>query len=248
MISIWRIAAGRGQTTVRIGVLALQGDFSEHLAMVAELGWRGVPVKEAADLVGLDGLVLPGGESTAQCLLLEASGLRCPITEELRDGLPALGTCAGLIMLSRTVIGGREDQWSFGVLDVAVRRNGFGRQVRSFEANLVVEGLVDVMRAVFIRAPVITEVGDKVEVLASVPYRFPDGTQVQVPVVVAEGSLVASSFHPELAGDPRLHELAFGRSVGRSIADIVSTLDEREERYVGSFQMGDDQTQEGRSG
>ncbi|MCI2976352.1 MAG: pyridoxal 5'-phosphate synthase glutaminase subunit PdxT [Ferrimicrobium sp.] len=194
---------------MRIGVLALQGDFAEHLSMIAQLGWRGVPVKTSSDLDGLEGIVLPGGESTSQCLLLEASGLRQPIAAELAAGLPALGTCAGLIMLARTVVGGRDDQWSFGFLDVAVLRNGFGRQVRSFEADLQVRGLADPMRAVFIRAPVITDVGDKVEELAAVQYQFSDGSNALVPVVVAQGSLVATSFHPEVSRDPRLHELAF---------------------------------------
>jgi len=196
---------------MRIGVLALQGDFAEHLTMIAQLGWQGVPVKAPSDLDGLEGIVLPGGESTSQCLLLEASGLREPIAAELAAGLPALGTCAGLIMLARTVVGGRDDQWSFGFLDVAVLRNGFGRQVRSFEADVQVRGLADPMRAVFIRAPVITDVGDKVEELAAVQYQFSDGSNTLVPVVVAQGSLVATSFHPEVSRDPRLHELAFRR-------------------------------------
>lgn len=177
--------------------------------MLALLGWQGVAVKEPGQLEGIDGLVLPGGESTSQCLLMDASGLRSPIEAEISAGLPVLGTCAGLIMLARTVIGGRSDQWSFGALDVAVVRNGFGRQVRSFEADLVVQGLSETMRAVFIRAPAVTEVGDKVTTLASVGYRFADGTAREVPVVVAQGSIVATSFHPEVSRDPRLHELAF---------------------------------------
>ncbi len=195
----------------RIGVVALQGDFCEHLDMLAMLGWQGVAVKQPGQLEGLDGLILPGGESTTQCLLLEASDLRIPVEAEIHAGLPVLGTCAGLIMLARTVVGGRLDQWSFGALDVSVIRNGFGRQVRSFEADLAVQGLGETMRAVFIRAPAITEVGEKVNTLASVGYRFADGSVRDVPAVVAQGSIVATSFHPEVSRDPRLHELAFRR-------------------------------------
>jgi 5'-phosphate synthase pdxT subunit len=195
----------------KIGVVALQGDFREHLNMLALLGWQGVAVKEPGQLEGIDGLVLPGGESTSQCLLLEASDLRVPIGAEIYAGLPVLGTCAGLIMLARTVVGGRSDQWSFGALDVAVMRNGFGRQVRSFEADLDVHGLSEPMRAVFIRAPAIAEVGEKVTTLASIGYRFVDGSTRDVPAVVAQGSIVATSFHPEVSQDPRLHELAFRR-------------------------------------
>ena len=196
---------------MRIGVIALQGDFREHLAMVALLGWQGVAVTEPSQLLGLDGLVFPGGESTTQCILSEASGLRQPLAAEVKSGLPVFGTCAGLIMLARTIIGGRPDQWSYGALDVTVLRNGFGRQVRSFEADLAVSGLDTPMRAIFIRAPVITETGDKVETLASVEYRFVDGTSRVLPVVIAGGSIVATSFHPEVSQDPRLHELAFTR-------------------------------------
>ncbi|KJE77898.1 pyridoxal 5'-phosphate synthase glutaminase subunit PdxT [Ferrimicrobium acidiphilum] len=196
---------------IRIGVVALQGDFREHLNMLALLGWQGIAVKEPGQLEGLDGLILPGGESTTQCLLLEASDMRVPIGAEIHAGLPVLGTCAGLIMLARAVVGGRSDQWSFEALDVAVMRNGFGRQVRSFEADLAVQGLDERMRAVFIRAPAITEVGEKVTTLASVGYRFADGSTRDVPAVVAEGSIVATSFHPEISKDPRLHELAFRR-------------------------------------
>jgi 5'-phosphate synthase pdxT subunit len=144
-------------------------------------------------------------------MLLEASGLRSHIEKELFSGLPVFGTCAGLILLARTVIDGRSDQWSFGLLDVTVMRNGFGRQVRSFEAELAVRGLGRPMQAVFIRAPVITEVSEKVEILAAVDYRFSDDSMREVPVVVAAGTVVATSFHPEISGDPRLHELAFRR-------------------------------------
>ncbi|WP_298209472.1 pyridoxal 5'-phosphate synthase glutaminase subunit PdxT [Ferrimicrobium sp.] len=196
---------------MRIGVIALQGDFREHLELLALLGWQGVAVKEPSHLVGLDGLVFPGGESTTQCILSEASGLRQPLATEVRSGLPVLGTCAGLIMLARTIIGGRADQWSYEVLDVTVMRNGFGRQVRSFEADIAVRGLETPMRAIFIRAPVITQVGEKVETLASVRYQFVDGASREVPVVVAGGSIIATSFHPEVSRDPRLHELAFTR-------------------------------------
>lgn len=195
-----------------IGVLALQGDAEAHLAALASAGIGARPVKRLAELAAVDGIVLPGGESTTQALLIEAARLRGPLEAALAEGMPALGTCAGLILLARGIEGGRGDQWSFGVLDVDVRRNGFGRQVRSFEADLTVAGVDGLpMRAVFIRAPVVTRVGAAVSVLASVDYRFADGSERTVPVVVGQGGIVATSFHPELLGDARLHVLAFAR-------------------------------------
>lgn len=193
-----------------IGVLALQGDAEAHLRVLAEAGLPAMPVKGVVDLAKVEGIVLPGGESTTQVLLIGAAGLRAPLAEALGEGMAAFGTCAGLILLARGIEGGRADQWSFGVLDVDVRRNGFGRQVRSFEADLEVAGAgPEPMRAVFIRAPVISRVGPAVDVLAEVTYRFADGNERTVPVVVREGAVVATSFHPELSGDPRLHLLAF---------------------------------------
>ncbi len=193
-----------------IGVLAVQGDVEAHLGTLAAAGVRAQAVKRVSELASVDGLVFPGGESTTQALLIEAAGLRRPIEEALASGMPALGTCAGLIMLARSIVGGRPDQWSFRALDVTVVRNGFGRQVRSFEADLTVRGLdAKPMRAAFIRAPVITAIGPGVTTLATVPYEFDDGSKRDVDVVVAQGAIVATSFHPELVGDPRLHLLAF---------------------------------------
>lgn len=166
-----------------------------------------VEVRLPRDLSGCDGLILPGGESTAISMLLESSGLRAPLGDALNAGLPVFGTCAGMILLSSHISDGRKDQWSYRALDISVRRNGFGRQVRSFEGDIDVVGLDRPVRAVFIRAPVIDKVGSDVEILGSVEYRFADGATTVVPAVVRSGNVVASSFHPELTDDPRLHEL-----------------------------------------
>ena len=170
-----------------IGVLALQGDFEAHSKMLAELGAEARPVRTIGDLAGLDGLVLPGGESTTMSLGIEREGLAEPLRDLVRSGTPVLGTCAGLIMLDRDHL---------GLLDVSARRNAFGRQLRSFEAEVDLDGLGKGPRAVFIRAPWVEEAGAGVEVLAEV-----DGH----PVAVREGNVLAVAFHPELAGDRRLH-------------------------------------------
>jgi pyridoxal 5'-phosphate synthase pdxT subunit len=173
-----------------IGVLALQGDFEAHAKLLREVGAEPREVRTPAGLDGLDGLVIPGGESTVMTLGIEREGLAEPLRELARSGTPILGTCAGLIMLDRDHL---------GAMDILARRNAFGRQVRSFEADLDVAGLPGgPLRAVFIRAPWIEEHGDKVEVLAAL-----DGH----PVAVRQGHLMAVAFHPELAGDRRLHEL-----------------------------------------
>ena len=179
-----------------VGVLALQGAFRAHAEHVASLGADVREVRTPSDLVGLDALVLPGGESTTMSRLLDTSGLRTPLQERLTEGLPAFATCAGLILLATTVLDGRPDQQSFAVLDVAVRRNAYGRQVDSFETDLTVEGLDTPFHAVFIRAPAIVDHGPAVEVLAAHADR---------PVLVRQGAIMAMSFHPELAGDRRLH-------------------------------------------
>ena len=172
-----------------VGVLALQGDFEAHAKLLRELGAEPREVRTPAGLDGLDGLVIPGGESTVMTLGIEREGLAEPLRRLAGAGIPVLGTCAGLIMLDRDHL---------GVMDIAARRNAFGRQVRSFEAELDVAGLEGgPLRAVFIRAPWIEEHGDEVEVLASL-----DGH----PVAVRQGHLMAVAFHPELSGDRRLHE------------------------------------------
>jgi 5'-phosphate synthase pdxT subunit len=173
-----------------VGVVALQGGFAAHAKMLRALGADVREVRVPADLEGLDGLVWPGGESTTMTLGVEREGLAEPLRALAQGGTPVLGTCAGMIMLDREHL---------GVLDVACRRNAFGRQIRSFEADLALPGVsddVDPMRAVFIRAPWVAEAGPEVEILAEV-----DGH----PVAVRQGSLLAVAFHPELSGDDRLH-------------------------------------------
>ena len=186
-----------------IGVLDLQGDVREHLAALHEIGATGRRVKHPADLDGVDGLIIPGGESTTLSMLLESTGLYDVIAERLNTpeeggpSLPVLGTCAGAVLLASQVLDGRPDQRFFGALNAVVRRNGYGRQVSSFEADLQF-GEGPTLPAVFIRAPLIVSVGDQVDVLASL-----DGT----PVLVRQGSIVASVFHPELTPDRRVHRL-----------------------------------------
>ena len=184
---------------MKIGVLALQGAFATHARVLRGLGAEARDVRVPADLDGLDALVLPGGESTTMSMLLDTSGLREPMAERLADGLPALGTCAGMILLASAVLDGRDDQHSFGVLDIDVRRNAFGRQVDSFESDLKVRGLDDgPFHAVFIRAPIVERAGADVDVLAAV-----DGK----PVLVRHGAIVAAAFHPELSEDDRIHQM-----------------------------------------
>jgi pyridoxal 5'-phosphate synthase pdxT subunit len=182
-----------------VGVLALQGDVREHVAMVRGLDVDVTTVRTPEQVAAVDALVMPGGESTAIAHLLVTSGVRDALSGRLRDGLPVLGTCAGLILLSATVLDGRADQWSFGALDVTVRRNGYGRQIASFETDLVVEG-VGTVPGVFIRAPRIEAIGPDVEVLAS--HDHGDGPH---PVLVRQGAVWGASFHPELTTDDRVH-------------------------------------------
>jgi 5'-phosphate synthase pdxT subunit len=183
---------------MRIGVLAVQGAFAEHMATLDAIGVEGVEVRLPSDLEGVSGLILPGGESTAQRRLIDRWGLRDPILELARSGAPLFGTCAGMILLAREVSDG--DPWTFELLDVAVRRNAFGRQLDSFETDLGVPVLGDrPVHAVFIRAPVIERTGPGVDVLA----RLDDGRIV----AVRERNVVATAFHPELAGETRFHRL-----------------------------------------
>ena len=184
-----------------VGVLALQGDFREHIAMVAELGVAATEVRTVAELAAVDALIVPGGESTTIGRLANLYGLIEPIRERAEAGMPMLGTCAGMIFLAATTV--VHDQPQVGVLDATVERNAFGRQVDSFEADLEVVGLAEPMHAVFIRAPWIAKVGADVEVLAEVV--GPDGDRH--PVFVRQGRILASSFHPELTGDTRLHRM-----------------------------------------
>ena len=190
-----------------VGVLALQGDVREHTAALAGLGEDVLHVRSPADLVDLDGLVLPGGESTTLSMLLESSGLFVPLGDALRAGLPTFGTCAGMILLAGAVVDGRKDQRQFGAIDLTIRRNGYGRQRASFECDLEVAGLgPEPVHAVFIRAPVVESIGPTVEVLATLS-GAPPGSDPLEPVVCRQGSVLVTSFHPELTGDRRLHRL-----------------------------------------
>lgn len=184
-----------------VGVLALQGDVREHVSMLQRVGADVVQVRRPDQLAGLAGLVMPGGESTTMAHLLDSSGLRAPLGTMLADGFAAFGTCAGLILLSREVLDGRDDQWSYATLDVAVRRNGYGRQIASFETVVDVKGVGDVS-GVFIRSPKIESWGDEVEVLAV--HDHGDG---EFPVLVRQGNAWGCSFHPELTDDDRLHRM-----------------------------------------
>ena len=185
---------------MKVGILALQGDVREHARVLADLGAAPIEVRVPEELAGIDALILPGGESTTVSMLLESSGLFDPIADRLSEGMPALGTCAGMILLASEVLDGRRDQRCFGAIDLSVRRNAFGRQVDSFETDLEVSQVTGgPMRAVFIRAPVVERAGPGVEVLARV--------SASRPVVCRQGRILVAAFHPELAGDWRLHEL-----------------------------------------
>ena len=187
-----------------IGVLALQGDVREHLVALAESGATGRPVRRPEELKGLHGIVIPGGESTTIDKLSRSFGVREPLIEALHAGLPAYGACAGMILLADRVLDGRPDQQTFGGIDMTVRRNAFGRQVDSFEEDLHVKGVEgEPLRAVFIRAPWVEEVGEGVEVLGQVE----EGPAAGRIVAVRQGVLLATSFHPEVTGDSRVHEM-----------------------------------------
>jgi 5'-phosphate synthase pdxT subunit len=209
---------------VKVGILALQGDVREHAGVLADLGADPIEVRSPQELAGIDALILPGGESTTMSMLLDSSGLFAPIADRLAEGMPAFGTCAGMILLATEVLDGRSDQRCFGAIDLSVRRNAFGRQVESFESDLEVSQVTGgPMRAVFIRAPVVERTGPGVEVLASVarpareagPRTQPAGPETQ-PVVCRHGSVLVAAFHPELAGDWRLHELFLSSVASRA--------------------------------
>jgi 5'-phosphate synthase pdxT subunit len=189
----------------RVGVLAVQGAVREHGEAIRQVGADPVDVRLPRDLVDIDALILPGGESTTMRRLIDAYGLREPIMSLARSGTPMLGTCAGMILLADRIAEG--DAPYFGILDLEVRRNGYGRQLDSFEADLDASPLGhEPMHGVFIRAPMVTDVGSQVEVLA----RDPDGR----PVAVRQGRVLATAFHPELTEDRRLHRLLL-EMVGR---------------------------------
>lgn len=185
----------------RIGVLALQGDVREHVRALEAVGATTVPVKREAELHGIQGIVVPGGESTVIDKLLRAFELFEPLRDRLRGGLPAYGSCAGMILLADRVTDATADQQTLGGIDMTVRRNAFGRQVDSFEQDVRYAAWPAPVRAVFIRAPWVEQVGESVEVLARVEGGRADGRIV----AVRQGGLLATSFHPEVTGDVRVH-------------------------------------------
>jgi 5'-phosphate synthase pdxT subunit len=188
------------ESPLHIGILALQGDYDAHKRLLDGLGTTTTLVRTAADLEGLDGLLIPGGESTVMSRLCERYGLSQPLQDRITSGLPVFGTCAGLIFLARDIEGASLNfpQTTLGVLDVRVARNAYGAQLDSFETDLSVPELGEDVRAVFIRAPQIKELGESVEVLA-----IHNGA----PVLVRQGQIVALSFHPEIAGEGRIHQM-----------------------------------------
>ncbi len=187
--------------TVTIGILAVQGDVREHAAALTELGATVVTVRRPEEVDRIDALVIPGGESTVMDKLVRAFGLLGPLRRRIGEGLPAYGSCAGMIMLADRIADARPDQQTLGGIDMTVRRNAFGRQVDSFETDLDYAGLEGRLHAVFIRAPWVEEVGEGVEVLA----RVSDGPAAGKIVAVRQGDLMATSFHPEVGGDRRIH-------------------------------------------
>jgi len=189
---------------VTIGVLALQGGFALHADILRDLGADVREVRTPRDLEGLDGLVIPGGESTTISKLVDEFDLREPIESRIRAGMPVYGSCAGMIMLATEVLDGRPDQRPFGAIEMTVRRNAFGRQVDSFEAPVTLSGVEGgPVPAVFIRAPWVERVGDGVEVAG----RVASGRAAGRIVAVRQGNLLATAFHPELTGDLRVHRL-----------------------------------------
>jgi len=198
---------------VDVGILSLQGDVAEHRGALSELGVTPRAVRRPQDLRDLDGIVIPGGESTTMSMLLDSSGLAGPLAQELGAGLPAFGTCAGMILLAARVADGRADQRCFGAIDIGVRRNGFGRQLESFECDLEVQGIgAGALHAVFIRAPVVESTGPGVEVLA----RW-DGS----PVLCRQDGVLVAAFHPELTGDRRLHQ-EFVSMIGAGVSPAAA--------------------------
>ncbi len=186
----------------RLGVLALQGDVREHLAVLAELGADAMPVRRPAELATVDGLVLPGGESTTMATLAERTGLLEPLRAAVHAGMPAYGTCAGMVLLADRLLDAPPDQTTIGGLDITVRRNAFGRQADSFESRVTLEGVPGgPLPAVFIRAPWVEHAGPDVQVLGRVHGGPADGRVV----AVRQGDVLATSFHPELTGSTRIH-------------------------------------------
>ena len=185
---------------MRVGVFALQGDVREHLQLLSSLGVESVEVRNAEQLATIDGLIIPGGESTTISKLIDIFGLRNDLIEYVSSGNPVYGTCAGMIMLASEVLDAASSQQSLKAMDISVRRNAFGSQVESFESSIEFAG--STVDAAFIRAPIVERVGDQVQVLS----KLPSGAIV----AVRQGNLLATSFHPELTGDSAVHEYFLG--------------------------------------
>jgi len=192
------VGVSRKKSLTKIGVLALQGAFERHQRVFQKLGVDAVQVRMPADLAAVDALVMPGGESTTMSQLLESSELFEPISLRIKQGLPVFGTCAGMILLSKKILDGRDDQLSFEAIDIDVQRNAYGRQIDSFEAEIKIDSFDNSFNAVFIRAPRIVSLGSDVHALAYC------GDDV---VLARQDNILVASFHPELANDVRLHEL-----------------------------------------
>jgi pyridoxal 5'-phosphate synthase pdxT subunit len=204
-----------------VGVLALQGDVREHLRMLTEVGASARPVRRPDELAEVDALVIPGGESTTMSKLAVEFDLLEPVRDRIKTGMPAYGSCAGMIMLATSLLDGRNDQRTFGGIDMVVRRNAFGRQVDSFEGPVAFEG-VGSLHAVFIRAPWVERVGDGVRVLGRVGH----GPAAGRIVAVRQRHLLATAFHPELTGDLRVHRLFVEMARGAAAADPAATTTE----------------------
>ena len=181
---------------MKVGVLALQGAFRLHVKALERLGVEAIEVRSLENFDDSEALIIPGGESTTMSFLLESSGIFDSLRERSAEGMPILGTCAGMILLSSKITDGRSDQKPLNLMGVEIRRNGYGRQIDSFESDLSIEGFDTSFRGIFIRAPLVEAVSEEVEVLAEVNGR---------PVMCRQGSIIATSFHPELADDDRIH-------------------------------------------
>ena len=198
---------------LRVGVLALQGDFREHVNSLAALNVAVQKVRNPEELKTVNALVIPGGESTTISMLAKRVGLLDPLRKFVKDGFAVYGSCAGMIMLADEILDGRSDQETIGGIDITVRRNAFGRQVDSFETDLALKDFKNNFKAVFIRAPWVERVGSEVEVLAT----YKTENNQEHPVMVRQGALLATSFHPELTNDNRIHEyfVQMAKSVSR---------------------------------
>jgi 5'-phosphate synthase pdxT subunit len=192
------VRVSQSKSTKVVGVLALQGAFNSHTKVLDSIGVSTQEVRTPQDLVSVDALVMPGGESTTMSQLLESYELFEPIKKLIREGLPVFGTCAGMILLANKIIDGRDDQLSFGAIDIEVQRNAYGRQIDSFEADINVKSFVSSFHAVFIRAPRIVKADGAVEILAE----FGDDK-----VLAKQKNVLVASFHPELSPDKRIHEM-----------------------------------------